>query len=96
MSKHISHQDQQKIWEKEHADPFSLKQMDSQDASSGVIKFLDWLREKKVDLNSLKAIELGCGKGRNVIWLAKQGIESTGIDFSQTTVEEAIKRAQHD
>ncbi len=93
MTKSISHQDQQNIWEKEHAEPFSLLQMDSEEGSSGVVKFLDWLKDKKIDFRSLKAIELGCGKGRNVIWLAKQGFHSTGIDFSRIAVDEAKKRA---
>lgn len=35
-----------------------------------------------------------CGKGRNVIWLARQGIEMTGIDFSSHAVQEAKKRAK--
>lgn len=94
MTKTISHQDQQLIWEKEHAEPYSLLQMDSEEGSSGIIKFLDWLKAKKNDYKNLKAIELGCGKGRNVIWLAKQGIHSTGIDFSKTAIEEAKKRAE--
>lgn len=94
MVKSVSHQDQKAIWEKEHAKPFSLLQMDSEEGSSGVVKFHDWLKTKKVDLKNIKAIELGCGKGRNVIWLAKQGISSTGIDFSKTAIEEARKRAE--
>lgn len=92
MTKQISHQDQQNIWEKEHSEPFSLLQMDSENASSGVIKFLDWLKDK-VDITTMKSIELGCGKGRNVVWLAKQGIESTGIDFSKSAIGEAQRRA---
>ena len=35
------------------------------------------------------AIDLGCGEGRNSLWLAKQGYQVTGIDFSSIAIEKA-------
>lgn len=89
----LTHQQQQKIWDKEHKNPFVLHQMDSDKASNGVLKFIDWLKSKK-DIFGLKGVELGCGKGRNVIGLAKLGINMTGIDFSPAAIKEAKKRAK--
>lgn len=80
------------MWDIEHKNPFALLQMDSAEASSGVIKFFNWLQEK--GKKPFKAIEIGCGKGRNVIWLAKQGLFVTGIDFSQVAIKEAKRRAR--
>lgn len=37
-----------------------------------------------------KAVDLGCGAGNYAVWMAKQGFEMTGIDFSR----EAIKLAE--
>ncbi len=37
-----------------------------------------------------KAVDLGCGAGNHAVWMAKQGFEMTGIDFSR----EAIKMAE--
>ncbi len=88
----INHVTQKKIWEEEHEKPNVLKQMDSSFPSSGVTKFWDWLKNKKHH-KKIKGIEMGCGKGRNVIWLAKQGIEMTGFDFSKNAIKEAISRA---
>jgi len=34
-----------------------------------------------------------CGKGRDVIWLAQQGICMTGFDFSSNAINEARKRS---
>lgn len=90
--KSINHATQKKIWEKEHKKPNVLKQMDSSLPSSGVTRFWDWLKNKKYH-NKIKGIEMGCGKGRNVIWLLKQGIEMTGFDFSKEAIKESIKRA---
>lgn len=35
---------------------------------------------------------MGCGKGRNTIWLADQGMNMTGFDFSEVAIQEATKR----
>lgn len=88
----ITHEKQQQIWDEEHKNPYVLLQMDSDEASGGVIQFFDWLKEKGQQPS--KGIELGCGKGRNVIGLARLGIEMTGIDFSPSAIKEAIKRAK--
>jgi ubiquinone/menaquinone biosynthesis C-methylase UbiE len=91
--KSVSHKTQQKLWDKEHKNPNELLQMNSEEASSGVIKFYEWITKKK-DTKNLKGIELGCGKGRNVIYLARQGIETVGLDFSPFAIKEAKKRAK--
>lgn len=41
-------------------------------------------------LNKGKALDIGCGNGRNSLYLAKQGFDAVGIDIS----DEAIKWAQ--
>ena len=37
---------------------------------------------------------MGCGKGRNCIWLAEQGANMTGFDFSEVAIKESDKRAR--
>ncbi len=34
-----------------------------------------------------KGLDLACGEGRNAIWLAEQGWEMTGVDFSEVALE---------
>lgn len=89
----ISHEEQRKIWDKEHQNPTVLLQMDSQDPSSGVVKFYDWLAEQG-PTDNLNGIEMCCGKGRSVIWLASKGLPMTGVDFSPSAITEAKKRAK--
>jgi ubiquinone/menaquinone biosynthesis C-methylase UbiE len=91
---YVSHKTQQKLWDKEHKNPNELLQMDSDEASSGVINFLDWLRGKR-GADDLKGIELGCGKGRNVIFLAEHEIQATGLDFSPFAIKEAKRRSKN-
>ncbi len=35
------------------------------------------------------AVDLACGEGRNAIWLAEQGWDVTGVDFSEVAIEKA-------
>lgn len=36
-----------------------------------------------------QALDLACGEGRNAVWLAQQGWEATGVDFSSLALERA-------
>ena len=40
------------------------------------------------------AIDLGCGPGRNAIWLAVHGFHVTGVDSSVVGLEQAAERAR--
>jgi len=41
-----------------------------------------------------RAITLGCGVGRETIYLAQKGFDVTGVDFSTTTINRAKRDAQ--
>lgn len=90
----IIHKQQQEIWDKEHTTPQVLLQMDSSDPSSGVIKFWDWLKNRGETDKYLSGLEMGCGKGKSVIWLAVNGVNMLGFDFSPKAVEVAKLRAK--
>ncbi|MFZ1988003.1 MAG: class I SAM-dependent methyltransferase [Minisyncoccia bacterium] len=88
----ITHIEQQKIWDKEHQNPHVLLQMDAQDPSGGVVRFFDFIKDQK--LSDLLGIEMGCGKGRNVIFLAsqKENKKVYGFDFSPSAIQVAKER----
>jgi malonyl-CoA O-methyltransferase len=44
------------------------------------------------DVRGLKVLDLGCGTGRHSLWLAQQGAEVTGVDFSDGMLAEARKK----
>lgn len=90
----ITHEEQQERWDKEHKTPNVLPQMDSSKGSSGVVKFLEWLKAAGKNTEELSGMEMCCGKGRNVIWFAQQGAHTIGIDFSPAAIAEAQKRAK--
>ena len=40
-----------------------------------------------------RALDLGCGEGRNAVWLAEQGWEVTGVDFSEVALAKGARLA---
>lgn len=46
-----------------------------------------------VGLSAGRAVDLACGEGRNSIWLAEQGWEVTGVDFSPVGLAKAKRFA---
>ena len=40
-----------------------------------------------------RALDLGCGTGTNVLWLAQLGWIAVGVDFSQLAIESARRTA---
>ena len=89
----ITHEQQKERWNKEHEHPFALKQMDANKLSSGIKPFLEFLENQKIQ--DLIGLEMGCGKGRNIIGLAHQEITSKmyGFDFSEVAINEADRRS---
>lgn len=86
-----THKEQQKLWDEEHARPTMLLQMDSDLPSGGVEKFWAFLTDAGAP--RARGLEMGCGKGRNVVWLARNGVEAHGFDFSPSAIKEAKRRA---
>lgn len=41
-----------------------------------------------------RALDVGCGEGRNAVWLAKQGWSVTGVDFSNVGLDKARRLAE--
>lgn len=87
----VSHEEQQKIWEREHKNPHVLPPMDTHEPSGVVVKFMKWL-QTHANTSHMRGIEMGCGKGRNVIFLAKEGFRMTGFDFATSAIKEARRR----
>lgn len=47
------------------------------------------LTELVADLPKGTALDLGCGQGRNALWLAQRGHQVTGLDLSPVAIEQA-------
>ena len=54
----------------------------------------DWLPELAVDWEPGAALEIGCGEGADVLWLAEHGWRVTGLDLSATAVGRLSREAE--
>lgn len=52
-----------------------------------------FLAEYATGLAPRRVLDLGCGQGRNAVWLATQGHRVTGIDLSPVAIEQARRMA---
>lgn len=52
-----------------------------------------FLVSEAVGLSPGRAVDLACGEGRNAVWLAEQGWEVTGVDFSPVGLAKAQRFA---
>lgn len=83
---------QQTYWDNEHQKPSEIIQPDQIDPSNGVVLFYELLKSHNIPVES--GIEMCCGKGRNVLGLARLGISMSGFDYSAFAIEEAKRRAK--
>ncbi|HEV7744410.1 MAG TPA: methyltransferase domain-containing protein [Pyrinomonadaceae bacterium] len=49
-------------------------------------------KQIELDLKGRKVVEVGCGTGRNTVWLAERAAEVVGIDFSAAMLRRARAR----
>ncbi len=83
---------QENIWEKEYRDPTLVSLSDV--PAQCVRDFARFLRkEKKIELDNLNILDLGCGNGKNSHYIAEQGLNNkiTGIEISDTVLNHARK-----
>jgi len=86
----MSHQGN--VWEREYKNPKFVTKKDEPQADT--LRFFRFLKkEKKVKLENLDVLDLGCGTGRNSNYLASSGNKVIGIDISKTALEIAHARA---
>jgi len=62
------------------------------------------LRQADLNIDGRRVIEVGCGTGRNTVWLAARAAEIIGLDFSEAMLDRArvrvndprVRFVQHD
>ena len=54
----------------------------------------DTFAREVADLPPGSALDVACGEGRNALWLAEQGWQATGIDFSSVGIDKASQIAE--
>jgi len=84
---------QQQIWLEEHTNKGTLPTMANIEPASGVVQFTGWLKQHNVSLHG-KAVDIGAGKGRNSVHLAKLGYEVWALEYIEPALEAAKQLAK--
>ncbi len=79
---------QEAVWENEYRNPTLVTLSDV--SAKCVRDFVRFLRKKeKIELNNLAILDLGCGNGKNSLYISEQGENNkiTGMDISETALK---------
>lgn len=77
-----------KVWEDSFASQVAALAYNTSAVESVVRSVAYYIRGKKPEeLARMRFLEMGCGAGPNLVWLAQKGIEVSGIDISPTALE---------
>lgn len=83
---------QKEIWQNEHIRQETFTRMHSDRPSGPIPGFVAFLEERGCTPELTRILDIGCGKGRNSIWLASKGFDVVGVDFTSEAIEEASRR----
>ena len=84
---------QKSAWEKEYQQSILVTGDDR--PQNFLVQFLKYLKkEKKLPMEDLAVLDLGCGTGRNSNYLAQRGNTVCGLDIAENALQTATARAK--
>lgn len=89
----VNSRKQQKIWETEHLNSTTLPSVGGEKPSGTVVDFLEFLKTNNL-VSGKRLVDIGCGKGRNAIYLAQAGLSVYGLDYIDKAIEHAKEQAK--
>jgi hypothetical protein len=84
---------QQQIWHDEHVNQGTLPTMANIQSASGVVLFTEWLKKRGMAMSG-KAVDIGAGKGRNSVHLAKLGFDVWALEYIEPAIEASKRLAE--
>lgn len=84
---------QLKAWNREYTSIKGIPTTTRTSPSSAVINFLNFCQKNRINLGS-KVLDIGCGNGRNSLYLAQKGFKITAIDFVSKALELLKQKAK--
>jgi len=82
---------QQKIWQGEHTKTAAFPSYDNSAPSDMVVRFGEFLKQKNLFFG--KIVDIGCGRGRNAVYMAESGLEVFALDYIAEAIASTKKLA---
>lgn len=82
------------LWEQEHTRQNIFTVMHTMRPARPLPAFVDFLKHTNHEPASTTILDLGCGKGRNSVYLASLGFNVLAADFSEKAIADARIRSQ--
>jgi SAM-dependent methyltransferase len=80
-------------WQKEYQQAQGIPTSTRNKPSSALGRFLEFAQKNQLKLGR-SVIDLGCGKGRNSLYLANLGFQVTALDFIPSVLDEVKNKAK--
>ncbi len=84
---------QEHVWDKEYRNSKLLTKENR--PQSDVVRFVQFLKEDKFEIENRRVVDLGCGTGRNAFYFAELGASPVGIEISRTALDIAQENAKN-
>lgn len=81
------------IWDREHSQQSSFAAMHTTKPSAPIPAFIEYITQLGFKPGEARILDLGCGKGRNSIYMASHGFHVIGVDFSEKALADARQRS---
>ncbi|MBI5723806.1 MAG: methyltransferase domain-containing protein [Planctomycetes bacterium] len=93
----LTDEQMKKTWEDSFSEQVARQAYNTSPVEALVRNIAYYLREKcpQGNYEKLHFMEMGCGAGPNLIWLAQKGIKVSGVDIAPTALELARNNLAH-
>ena len=82
----------QNLWAHEHKTTEGIPSLAFPEASECIYKMLEYAKKHKINFGK-KVLDIGCGKGRDSIYLAQKGYDVSAFDFVPEAIDFLKQRA---
>ncbi len=92
-----AHESQKQLWEESYRDR-AVQQAYNTAPVEALVRVVSYYLRDRFDpgeLEGLHFLEMGCGTGPNLVWLAQKGIHVSGVDISGASLQLARQNLEH-
>src|SRR5438067_3508598 len=79
--------DMKRLWEDSFEEQIARGAYNTAPVEALIRNVAYWLRDRRPSDHPLQFLEMGCGAGPTLVWLAQKGIRVSGVDIATNALE---------